>query len=115
MKALSLLALAAMGVAGAAQAQTTTYGAGGAAGQAPAAQPMQPMPGAQGQAVQSGGQMQSGGMMDQPMQSQAMTPTGPDGTFKDEYGFRYNSRGDRVDARGRILPPPVTPPGARSK
>jgi hypothetical protein len=75
---------------------------------------MPSMPGGQGQAVQSSGQMQSGGMMNQPAPSQAMAPTGPDGTFKDEYGFRYNSRGDRVDARGRILPPPVTPPGARA-
>jgi hypothetical protein len=125
MKALSLLALAAMGIAGVAQAQTTTYGAG-STGQAPAAQPMQPsgqmqtMPSGQGQAVQSGGQMQyggqmqSGGTMNQSMPSQAMAPTGPEGTFKDEYGFRYNSRGDRIDARGRILPPPVTPPGARA-
>ena len=31
--------------------------------------------------------------------------------FTDEYGMRYNSRGDRIDAQGRIMPPPVTPPG----
>ncbi len=31
--------------------------------------------------------------------------------LKDEYGFRYNERGDRIDAQGRIMPPPETPPG----
>jgi hypothetical protein len=30
----------------------------------------------------------------------------------DEYGFRYDSRGDRLDASGHVMPPPVTPPGA---
>ena len=43
---------------------------------------------------------------------------GDDGSYApaitDEYGMRYNSRGDRIDARGRIMPPPVTPPGARA-
>ena len=34
--------------------------------------------------------------------------------FRDEYGMRYNSRGDRIDAQGRIMPPPVTPPGVRA-
>jgi hypothetical protein len=47
-------------------------------------------------------------------QVQAPVPTGPDGSFKDECGFRYNSRGDRIDAQGRVLPPPPTPPGAGS-
>lgn len=31
--------------------------------------------------------------------------------FKDEYGFRYDSQGDRLDANGYVMPPPVTPPG----
>ena len=30
----------------------------------------------------------------------------------DEYGFKYNARGDRLDGRGHIIAPPVTPPGA---
>lgn len=30
---------------------------------------------------------------------------------KDEYGFRYDAQGDRLDASGRVMPPPVTPPG----
>ncbi|MFO1162447.1 MAG: hypothetical protein U1E60_26670 [Reyranellaceae bacterium] len=33
---------------------------------------------------------------------------GPDGTFRDEYGFRYDAQGNRIDGRGRILPPPVS-------
>jgi len=45
---------------------------------------------------------------------QAMAPNAAGGSFRDEYGFLYNSRGDRVDRSGRILPPPVTPPGARA-
>ncbi|MEI6202827.1 MAG: hypothetical protein WCP68_12830 [Enhydrobacter sp.] len=32
-------------------------------------------------------------------------------TIKDEYGFRYDSRGDRLDASGHVIAPPVTPPG----
>jgi hypothetical protein len=45
--------------------------------------------------------------------SQALTKA-PDGSFRDECGFRYNSRGDRIDERGRVLPPPMTPPNGRS-
>ena len=57
-------------------------------------------------------QAQTAPMQVQPEQAQATIPTGPGGTFKDECGFLYNSRGDRIDARGRILPPPrsVGPP-----
>jgi len=32
-------------------------------------------------------------------------------TMKDEYGFRYDAQGDRLDASGHVMPPPVTPPG----
>lgn len=50
-----------------------------------------------------------------PSQAQQMpVRTAPDGSFRDECGFRYNSRGDRIDARGRVLPPPRTPSGGRS-
>jgi hypothetical protein len=31
--------------------------------------------------------------------------------FKDEYGFRYDAQGDRLDASGHVTAPPVTPPG----
>jgi hypothetical protein len=32
--------------------------------------------------------------------------------FKDEYGFRYDAQGDRLDASGHVMAPPMTPPGA---
>src|SRR5215813_2728337 len=51
----------------------------------------------------------------QPTQAQAPMPrAAPDGSFTDECGFRYNSRGDRIDARGRVLPPPVSSPSGGS-
>jgi hypothetical protein len=31
----------------------------------------------------------------------------------DEYGFRYDSQGDRLNARGCVIPPPHTRPGAK--
>ena len=49
-----------------------------------------------------------------PSQAQAAAPSDAGGTTRDEYGNMYNSRGDRIDRSGRILPPPVTPPGARA-
>jgi hypothetical protein len=84
MKAMSVLALAAMGVAGAVQAQTAT------------------------------GQYPAGQTTNEPAQAQAPIRTAPDGSFRDECGFRYNSRGDRIDARGRVLPPPVSSPNGGS-
>jgi len=54
-------------------------------------------------------------MTNQPTQAQASMPrAAPDGSFTDECGFRYNSRGDRIDARGRVLPPPVSSPSGGS-
>ncbi len=50
---------------------------------------------------------------DYPQQSQALA-SDCSGTLRDEYGMMYNCRGDRIDRLGRILPPPVTPPGARA-
>jgi hypothetical protein len=41
-------------------------------------------------------------------------PSDVGGTMRDEYGNMYNSRGDRIDRSGRIIAPPVTPPGARA-
>ena len=46
--------------------------------------------------------------------AQAPAPADTGGSFRDEYGNLYNSRGDRIDRAGRIVPPPVTPPGARA-
>jgi opacity protein-like surface antigen len=86
MKAMSaLVLLAVLGVASAVQAQTGT-------GQYPAGQNQYPTNQAQASGVQ----------------------TAPDGSFTDECGFRYNSRGDRIDAHGRLLPEPHTSPGGGS-
>ena len=38
----------------------------------------------------------------------------PSQSFRDECGFRYNNRGDRIDERGRVMSPPMTPPNGRS-
>jgi hypothetical protein len=84
---LSFLTLALVGVAGIAHAQYTNN--------APRTQ-----------AMPAGGNDRYQAMM------------GDDATYPvaitDEYGFRYNARGDRLNARGHIIPPPVTPPGARA-
>lgn len=34
-------------------------------------------------------------------------------TITDEYGFRYDSMGNRLDAGGHVIAPPHTLPGAR--
>jgi hypothetical protein len=52
-------------------------------------------------------------MVAQASPQQALAPD-CSGTLRDEYGMMYNCRGDRIDRLGRILPPPVTPPGARA-
>jgi hypothetical protein len=64
--------------------------------------------------AQTAGQHRAGQMQNPPSQAQSQVPTVQDGSFRDECGFRYNSRGDRINARGRVLPPPVTPPNGRS-
>ena len=47
-------------------------------------------------------------------QSQAVSPgrgsVQHDTAFKDEYGFRYDARGDRIDASGRRISPRTTTP-----
>lgn len=75
--------------------------------------PPQPSP---GDPQMPGMPMQSQGVpMARPSYPQeAMAPTDTGGIIRDEYGMMYNSRGDRIDRFGRILPPPVTPPGARA-
>ncbi|MBI3196556.1 MAG: hypothetical protein HYZ40_03390 [Rhodospirillales bacterium] len=36
----------------------------------------------------------------------ATAPSGPrEATFKDEFGFRYDAQGNRLDARGNIISP----------
>jgi len=52
----------------------------------------------------------------QPMDQQAQAESPYHGrmhhpqAFRDEYGFRYDSRGDRIDAQGRIISPHTTTP-----
>jgi hypothetical protein len=55
----------------------------------------------------------------QPMQSQAQMSSGMGRcghtvSITDEYGFRYDNIGNRLNARGCVIAPPVTPPGARA-
>jgi hypothetical protein len=79
--------------------------------------PPQPTPGDPGYGAPAQRAVQSQGSptMNSPANaSQAMASGDSGGTIRDEYGMLYNSRGDRVDRAGRILPPPVTPPGARA-
>jgi hypothetical protein len=33
-------------------------------------------------------------------------------TIKDEYGNRYDTEGNRLNAQGCVIPSPVTPPGS---
>jgi hypothetical protein len=87
MKRVALLSLLVVGAAGAAQAQTVIYRAAPAPAQTVIVQPSEPAPRYQALTMDH-------------------TPS-----ITDEYGMRYNSRGDRLDARGNIMPPPVTPPG----
>lgn len=49
--------------------------------------------------------------------TQAMEPAGGQRhnvAITDEYGFHYDSQGDRLDAAGHIIAPPHTPSGARA-
>jgi hypothetical protein len=67
----------------------------GAAQAQPSASPNAPMP----------NQAQYGG---------PMGGCGHTATIKDEYGFRYDSAGNRLNGHGCVIAPPVTPPGARA-
>jgi hypothetical protein len=51
-----------------------------------------------------------------PNQAQMGGATGACGhtaTITDEYHFRYDAEGNRLDGRGCVIAPPVTPPGAK--
>jgi hypothetical protein len=80
MKRLALLSLVVVGAAGSAQAQTFIYHQ--APPQTVVVRPTEPAPRYQALRVDN---------------TPAMT---------DEYGMRYNSRGNRLDARGNIMQPP---------
>ncbi len=95
MTRLSLLSLALIGVAGVANAQNVMV-----------TSPPQPSPGDY--------QREAPGL--QPMDQQAQAQSPYRGTrqhnesFRDEYGFRYDSRGDRIDAQGHHISPHTTTP-----
>jgi len=54
------------------------------------------------------------GLQPTDQQSQAVSPrrgtVQHDTAFKDEYGFRYDARGDRIDVGGRRISPQSTKP-----
>jgi len=88
MKRMAILTIALIGVAGMAQAQ-------------PMSTAPTPMPA--GIASQS-----------HEMQAMAQTCSEPRKTaMKDEYGFRYDSRGDRLNAQGCVIAAPHMIPGAK--
>ncbi len=49
-----------------------------------------------------------------PQQAMGTGSCGHQSAITDEYGFRYDSQGDRLNAQGCVIAPPVTPPGARA-
>jgi hypothetical protein len=70
-------------------------------------------------ALAGAAQAQNYGTANQPMQNQAQL-SGPMGgcghtvSITDEYGFRYDNMGNRLNAGGCVIAPPVTPEGARA-
>jgi len=94
----SLLTLALIGIAGVASAQPMN--------QVIIASPPQPSPGDD--------QRETPGP--QPMDQQAQATSPYQGTlhheeaFRDEYGFRYDARGNRLDAQGYVISPHTTTP-----
>ncbi|MBS0219306.1 MAG: hypothetical protein JSR91_01060 [Proteobacteria bacterium] len=44
----------------------------------------------------------------------ARASCGHETAIKDEYGFRYDSMGDRLNTQGCVIAPPHTPPGGRA-
>jgi hypothetical protein len=70
--------------------------------------------------AQSPGYPAGNPMPNPPMANQAQYGGGMGGcghtaTIKDEYGFRYDSEGNRLNAQGCVIAPPVTPPGAAAR
>jgi hypothetical protein len=44
-------------------------------------------------------------------QAMGMGGCGHSSAITDEYGFRYDSQGNRLNGQGCVIAPPVTPPG----
>ncbi|SJZ49699.1 hypothetical protein SAMN02745126_01347 [Enhydrobacter aerosaccus] len=94
MKRLLLCTAALIGMAGVAQAQTmgTSMGAS-----------------SMGSSVGPNYQQQAYGS-----DTMERGPCGHSVAITDEYGFKYDSMGDRLNGQGCVIAPPVTPPGARA-
>lgn len=93
----TLLTLALIATAGVAQAQPT-----------PSSEPLdpngRPFIGRNDWVRQPGDQPGSAGA--NASSDMAVAPSGPrEATFKDEFGFRYDAQGNRLDARGNIISP----------
>ena len=92
----TLLALALLGVAGSAYAQTHYI----------IDSPPQPSPGDYTR--------ERPGLQPMDEQAQAVSPYHGrrvhEQAFRDEYGFRYDARGNRIDARGHRISPHTTTP-----
>ena len=96
------LALALVGTAGAVQAQTSAD----AYGRPVVSSQPQPSPGDYSR--------ERPGLQPMDQQAQAVSPyrgrVRHDEAFRDEYGFRYDERGNRIDATGRRISPHTTTP-----
>jgi hypothetical protein len=97
----AVLALALAGAAGAVQAQSyESYG------RPIVSSPPQPSPGDYTR--------ERPGLQPMDQQAQAVSPyrgrVRHDEAFRDEYGFRYDERGNRIDASGRRISPHTTTP-----
>lgn len=96
----ALLALALVGAAGAVHAQTGSYG--------------RPMVSSQPQPTPGDYTRERPGLQPMDQQAQTVSPyrgrVRHDEAFKDEYGFRYDERGNRIDATGRRISPHTTTP-----
>jgi len=94
----SLLSLALIGIAGVASAQMMN--------ERVIASPPQPSPGDY--------QREAPGLQPMDQQAQAVSPwqgrVRHREAFRDEYGFRYDSRGDRINAQGYVISPHTTTP-----
>ena len=51
---------------------------------------------------------------EQAQQYQSDRGCGHQVAITDEYGFKYDGMGDRLNARGCVIRPPHTPPGGRA-
>ena len=98
----TLLALALVGAAGTVHAQTAVdpYG--------------RPMVSSQPQTSPGDYTRERPGLQPMDQQAQAASPyrgrVRHDEAFKDEYGFRYDERGNRIDGTGRRISPHTTTP-----